>query len=346
MYFANAFALISLLGMVCMHFSISASAQPLQRFEFEENLMGTMFRVVLYAQARPWAQSAAGAAFARIAALDQVMSDYREDSELRRLCLKAGEGPVPISADLFQVLRESQRWSKLTEGAFDCTVGPLTQLWRRSRRQRELPSPERLAQALNTTGFEKLILDPRRRTAQLLCRGMRLDLGAIGKGFAADEALRLLKKMGANRALVVAGGEMAASAPPPGKQGWKILIAPLNSSSLESREFLLLKHAAVSTSGDAEQFVEIEGQRFSHILDPKTGLGLKGRRSVSVIAPRGAISDALATALNVMGREKGFGLIESLPGLAAFYMEDTEMGVLRAASKRWDRFKAAPNLKD
>lgn len=341
-----AFAWACVLGLFCLHFSISASAEPLQRFEFEKNLMGTMFRLVFYAHSTPLAQSEAEAAFARIAELDQVMSDYKEESELSRLCLKAGEGPVAISADLFQILQESQQWSRLTEGAFDCTVGPLTQLWRRSRRQHELPSPERLAQALNVTGFEKLILDPRLRTAQLLSRGMRLDLGAIGKGYAADEALRLLKRMGANRALVVAGGEMAAGAPPPGKKGWKILIAPLTPSSHQSRDFLLLKHAAVSTSGDAEQFVEIQGQRYSHILDPKTGLGLKGRRSVSVIAPRGAVSDALSTALNVMGREKGLKLIESLPGLAAYYMEANENGVIRRASRRWDKFKAPSNLGD
>lgn len=175
---------------------------------------------------------------------------------------------------------------------------------------------------------------------------MRLDLGAIGKGFAADEALRLLRKMGSNRALVVAGGEMAAGSPPPGKKGWKILIAPLNSSNQESQEFLLLKHAAVSTSGDSEQYVEIQGQRYSHILDPKTGLGLKGRRSVSVIAPRGAVSDALATALNVMGREKGLRLIESLPGLAAFFVEATEKGVIRTTSKGWVEYEAPSSLKD
>jgi FAD:protein FMN transferase len=335
--------------LTCVHLiigvfiSTTVSARPLQRFEFEKNLMGTKFRLLFYAPTGQKAQSSADRVFARLDHLDQVMSDYKADSELMRLSRQAGHGPIPISPDLFQVLREAQKWAQATNGAFDCTLGTLTQLWRRTRRQQELPSPERLAAALTASGHENLILDPRRRTACLLILGMRLDLGAIGKGFAASEALRLLKQLGANRALVVAGGEMAAGAPPPGKNGWKIQIAPLTSSGQEPGKYLLLKNAAVSTSGDAEQYVELQGRRYSHILDPKTGLGLPSHRSVSVIAPRGATSDALATALNVMGTEKGLKLIESMPKLAAFFVEATEAGITATESKNWKKFEAPLN---
>jgi FAD:protein FMN transferase len=329
--------------IIGMFLSTTVSARPLQRFEFQKNLMGTKFRLLFYASAGQKAQSFADRVFARLDHLDQVMSDYKADSELMQLCSQAGHGPIPISPDLFQVLQQAQKWAQATNGAFDCTLGTLTQLWRRTRRQHELPSPERLAAALTASGHENLILDPRRRTACLLIPGMRLDLGAIGKGFAASDALRLLKQLGANRALVVAGGEMAAGAPPPGKRGWKIKIDPLTTSSQEPRKFILLKNAAVSTSGDAEQYVELQGRRYSHILDPKTGLGLSSRRTVSVIAPHGATSDALATALNVMGTEKGLKLIESRPKLAAFFAEATATGITATESKNWKKFETSPD---
>jgi FAD:protein FMN transferase len=318
-----------------LFFSIPLWSQTLDRYEFTRDLMGTRFRLILYTSSQEKAQDAARASFARLEELDHIMSDYKSDSELMLLCQKAGSGPVPVSPDLFRVLQEAQHWAKQTGGAFDCTVGPMVQLWRRSRRQKELPDPDHLAKALSLSGHQKLRLDPTHHTTRLLLAGMRLDLGGIGKGFASDEVLRLLKKRGIRRAMVVAGGEMAAGDPPPGKPGWWVEVAPLESALPASPRFVLLRQAAISTSGDASQFVEIGGVRYSHILDPRTGLGLTGRRSVSVMAPRGSTSDALATALNVLGPDRGMNLVNSLKNVSALFLEATPQGLRDFHSKHW-----------
>lgn len=310
------------------------SGQSLQtRFEFSQPHMGTTFRIVVYANDMASANQATDAAFARIAQLDLIMSDYRETSELMQLCQKAGGPPVKVSAELFRVLSESQRLAQRSEGAFDITVGPIVRLWRRSRRTRELPDPERLAQALELVGYDKLCLDEKARTARLLKPGMLLDVGGIAKGYAADEALTVLKRHGIHNALVAAGGDIAVSNPPPGTDGWKVAIASLEPGN--NPPTLLLRNAAVSTSGDAEQHVTINGKRYSHIVDPKTGLGLTGRSSVTVVAPNGMTADGLDTAVSVTGPDRGLQLIDRTEGTAALIMQAAPDGIRTFESKRW-----------
>jgi thiamine biosynthesis lipoprotein len=297
--------------------------------------MGTLFRIICYAPGADVAAGASNAAFERIAKLDDIMSDYRPASQLMLLCQRSGGPPVEISEDLFHVLAESQIVAERSGGAFDITVGPVVRLWRRARRRREMPDPLRLAQALQLVGRDKVQLDKMARSARLTRKGMLLDLGGIAKGYAADEALKVLKHYGIERALVAAGGDIAVSTPPPGKRGWKIGISSLESSSQPPRQFLLLQDAAVSTSGDAEQYVEIGGKRYSHIVDPKTGIGLIGHSRVTVIAPNGTASDSLATAVSVLGPEKGLALIEATEGTAALILQMTEQGLRSFCSKRW-----------
>lgn len=312
------------------------------RFEFRQARMGTQFRIVLYAPDAPTANRASSAAFDRTAELDDIMSDYRPSSELMLLCQRGGGPPVKVSHDLFYVLAKSQEVAKQSNGAFDITVGPIVRLWRRARRRHELPEAENLAQALELVGYNNLRLDPTARTAQLLKPGMLLDLGGIAKGYAADEALRVLKQHGIDRALVAAGGDIAVSGPPPGRTGWRIGIAPLvpldeakTESKIQNRKskiengkdqtrYISLRDAAVSTSGDAEQHVEVGGIRYSHIINPKTGVALTGRSSVTVIAPDGITADSLATAVSVLGPEPGLRLIEALPGTAVLIVQQVE----------------------
>jgi thiamine biosynthesis lipoprotein len=297
--------------------------------------MGTQFRIVFYAPDEAAAKKAADAAFARIAHLDDTMSDYKETSELMALGRQAGGPPVKVSDDLFRVLAASQKVARRSDGAFDVTIGPVVRLWRRARRQRELPAPQRLAAARELVGYEKLILNEQARTARLLKKGMLLDLGGIAKGFAADEAQAVLKQHGIRSALVAAGGDIVVSGPPPGSPGWRIGIAPLDAPDKPPTRQLVLKDAAVSTSGDAEQFVEINGKRYSHIVDPKTGVGLLGRNSVTVVAPNGMTSDSLATAVSVLGPAKGIELIDTTEGTAALVIQAAETGESVIESKRW-----------
>lgn len=292
----------------------------LQRFEQVQPHMGTQFAIALYAADEATAQQAFEAAFRRIGELDDCMSDYDATSELSRLS-KASPTPAPVHAsdDLWNVLVASQELARRSEGAFDVTVGPLTQLWRRSRRQKELPSPERFEEARDAVGYQHLRLHASDHTVELLKPNMRLDLGGIAKGYAGDEALKAIAGFGVTRALVNASGGLSVSDPPPGEKGWKVGVAPLEPEADPSR-VLLLANCGIATSGDAWQFVEIDGVRYSHIIDPQTGLGLTTRNSVTVIAPSGALSDGLATALCVLGPEKGVSLIESTPDAAALYV--------------------------
>jgi thiamine biosynthesis lipoprotein len=300
----------------------------LQRFEFTQPHMGTLFKIVFYASNAPSALRASQAAFDRIAELDRIMSDYQPSSELMQVSQQAGGPPARISDDLYRVLSAAQEIAQRSEGAFDITVGPVVRLWRRARRQHELPDPTRLAQALELVGYGKLRLDVRARTAQLLKPGMLLDLGGIGKGYAADETLRLLKQHGINRALVAAGGDIALGEPPPhaAAPGWTIAVASLDSPAQEPKRYVTLRNAGISTSGDLEQHVDIDGTRYSHIVDPKTGRAKTGRVSVTVIAPDDTTADALATAVCVLGLERGLKLIKSMPQTRALICQQTDGG--------------------
>jgi thiamine biosynthesis lipoprotein len=297
--------------------------------------MGTQFRLVLYTPDEPSANAASRAAFDRIAQLDAMLSDYKPDSELMQLCAKAGGPPVPLSDELFFVLSRSQDLAKRTDGAFDVTVGPVVRLWRRARRQHKLPEDDRLAQARELIGHANLRLDEQSRTVQLLKKGMQLDLGGIAKGYAADEAMIVLKKHGIARALVAASGDIVLSAPPPGEAGWTIGIAALEDGDKPPHEFLVLHDAAISTSGDTEQFVEIAGTRYSHIIDPRTGSALTERMHVTVVAPNGITADSLATAVSVLGPERGLKFVESEVGVAALIVKATERGQQVFASRKF-----------
>jgi len=325
--------LLAAATLVCL-----GNEPTLQRFTFTERHMGTLFEIVLYAPSEQVARDAARAAFARIAELDGIMSDYRAASELMQLSKKAGGPPVPVSADLFDILARAREISRLSGGAFDVTVGPLVRLWRRARRTRRLPDPEELARARARVGYDKVRLDAKERTVQLTVDGMLLDLGAIAKGYAAEAVLEVLRHYGITRALVAASGDIAAGDPPPGARGWKVAIAPLDKAATESR-FVLLQHAAVSTAGDAEQFVEIDGKRYSHIVDPHTGLGLTRRSSATVVARDGTTSDGLDTAVSVLGTRKGLALVEGVDGAALLYVERTAKGLEVVASKRFKEYE-------
>lgn len=315
-----AYAGFALLGLMAGGRTPLAGEPAVQRFEFVEVHMGADFRLVFYAPDADSANRAAQAAFERVAELDALLSDYEPDSELMQLCARAGQGrAVPVSKDLWHVLERSQQLAKATDGAFDVTVGPLVRLWRQARRTRKLPDPQALQQARQAVGFELVRLLPECQSVELKQPHMRLDLGGIAMGYAADEALRVLREHGMPCALVDASGDVVVGDAPPDSAGWRIGVAPLEADQPPQR-YLLLSHAAVTTSGDAFQHVEIAGQRYSHIIDPATGLGLTERRSVTVIAPDGITADSLATALCVLGPERGLKFIQKMSGVEALFL--------------------------
>jgi FAD:protein FMN transferase len=313
-----------------------AAAPRLARYEFSLPQMGTGARIVVFASSEEAARQSASAGFARIEALDAVMSDYREDSEVAALGRRAGTGPVRVSEDLFRVLTASQSVSTGSSGAFDVTVGPITRLWRRARRLGEFPDPARLQTARALTGRDKLILNPRERTVTLREPGMQLDLGGIAKGFAADEVVAVLRRHGITSALVAIGGDIVAMDAPPGLDGWTVAVADLRGDV--APRSILLRDAAVSTSGDSEQWVEIGGVRYSHIIDPRTGAPLTRRSSVTVVAPTGTLSDALATSVSVLGPREGLKLVERTSGAAASITIADPDTVRTETSSDWDKW--------
>jgi thiamine biosynthesis lipoprotein len=307
--------------------------------------MGVDTKLVVYTADEAHARTACRAAFDRIAELEQIMSDYRPTSELMQLCAKSGGPPVPISPDLHRVLSTGQQIAAQSQGAFDMTLGPLTQLWRATRKSQQLPSLETLQEARSRTGYQNLLVLPSQLatgnwqlatsppTAQLLQPNMLLDLGGIAKGDAGDQALATLHHHGIPSALYQAGGDIVLSNPPPNTQGWTITIphspddefkgqaATGNGqakdqggpsslpSSLAPRpsplapspsSTLLLSNCAISTSGDTTQHVTIDNTRYSHLLDPRTGLGLTTRTLATVIAPKGLLADPLSKAASLL----------------------------------------------
>lgn len=299
--------------------------------------MGTLFTITLYAPDQTAAEAAARDAFQRVEALDQVMSDYAADSELMRLCDRPYGRPVPVSADLFNVLKLSQRMSELSGGAFDVTVGPYVRLWRMARKKKLLPTENQIAALRPSVGWQKIQLDSRARTVTLLAPNMKLDLGGIGKGYAADEAMRVLNRHGIRCAVVAASGDIAVGDAPPGERGWKIGIAAIDAGANRITRTVILHNAGISTSGDSEQFVEIAGVRYSHIVNPVTGLGLINRIQDTVIGPDATTTDSLDTTVNLLGVQRGLALVESLPGTAALIITGHEGRVESFPSRRFSQ---------
>lgn len=325
-----------LLAAGCAHGPSPASRTPaLARFEFTRPQMGVPFRIVVYAPHETAASNATEAAFGRVAALNAILSDYDPDSEISRLCRDTPAGqPVRVSPELAWMLERSLALSRATDGAFDVTVGPLANLWRRARRQGQLPSESLLQEARARTGWRHLDFDARSRTVTLRVPGMRLDFGAIAKGYAADEALRVLTGHGCPRALVAAAGDVRAGEAPPEAPGWKVELGATDATNSPPARVLFLRHAAVATSGDLFQRLEIGGRRYSHILDPRTGIGLTDHSLVSVIARDGTTADSLATAVSVLGPDRGLALVEKTRGAAALILRAPGAGLETYESRR------------
>ncbi len=281
--------------------------------------MGTEFRLIVESIDAVQAQAALDAAAQRLEALNASLSDYIATSELVRLSSAAGRGHWHLlQDDLWKVLSWGNELARQSQGAFDMTVGPLTRLWRVSRRRGKLPSPVRLTAAMDATGYRFLELDEARQRGRLLRPHMRLDLGGIAKGYAVDEALMTLRAHGILTALVDGGGDLRVMGRPRQHNGWRIEIDDLAGHQTKTPRHLTIENGAVATSGDLYQSIRLGEREFSHIIDPKTGLGLEFRRSVTVVAPTAMTADALASAISVLPVDASRALLtRHYPGCAA-----------------------------
>lgn len=322
---------------------VVATADDLQRYTGTCRSMGVAWTVSLYAPSATAAEEAVAAAHAEVRRLEQVLSDYLPDSELSQLSATAPtQSPVSVGDDLWQVLTRSVFLRNASGGAFDPTVGPLTTLWRRARRSGRLPLPERLAGARRAVGPDTLVLNPGNQAVALTRPGMRLDLGGIGMGYAIDRALNVLRDRGITAAMIDASGDIGVTGPPPGTAGWRVEVDPLGrrgsrqaTADKSDPLVLTLADAAVTTSGDAFQAVEIDGVRYSHIVDPRTGLGVVGGSGVTVVAADATTADALATTLSVLGPTAGLPLVEQTPAAAARFVTLQAGKPVATESSRW-----------
>lgn len=278
--------------------------------------MGVDARLVVYAPTKKVAEDACTSAFAKMAELDTMMSDYRVNSELNRLCEKSGGPEVVVSQDLFKVLKFSLEVSRQTQGFFDVTVGPSVRLWRKARKDGVLPDMAEIVKARNLVGWKNIKLDKRKRAVRLALKGMQLDLGGIAKGYCDDEVQKVLKKFGIKSALVEMGGDIVVSKPPPGQDGWIIRVP--NAGSDDKPVDMHLSNCAISSTGDTEQFAVIGGTRYSHVIDPHTGGPVTNRVQATVIAKRGLISDPLSKGFTFLDAKGQARLLRAYPGTRAF----------------------------
>jgi len=284
-------------------------------------VMGTFARVVAIAQNQKTADRCIQTAFEKLQYVDRTMSGHDSDSQLSKVNREAFEKPVCVDQTLFEVIASAADYSKKTDGAFDITIGPVIELWRDAEKTGKKPTDEQIAAAHKKVGSEKLTLDPEKKTIRFKVQGMTLDLGGIAKGYAIDLAIKAMRQNGAMGGMVDVGGDIrcfGVSKNP--KQPWRIgLQDPENNGNILM--ILQIDDMAVATSGDYQRFVIINGEKYSHIINPATSFSAKDFSSVSVISKTAIDADALATAVTVMGIEKGLELIESLPQTEAILID-------------------------
>jgi FAD:protein FMN transferase len=289
------------------------------RMEASVEAMGSAYSIVAYDEDRYALQAGVDAAFDEVRRLDALMSNYKPASELSKINQLAADHPVVVSQETFDLLSACLEYSRLSDGAFDITVGDLMKVWGFYKGSGHMPKPGEVRDALKTVGWRKVRLDPEHRTVFFTEKGVELDPGGIGKGYAVDRMVAILKHK-VRSALVTAGGSsIYGFGAPPGETGWPIDIRnPFDESKPEAE--VVLKDQSMSTSGSYEKFFTADGKIYSHIMDPRTGFPATGMISVSVIASRTLDSEAWTKPFFINGRD--WASKHQPPGVRVFLCED------------------------
>lgn len=328
-------------GTICPRGTIyppGDTTQAPKKYSFTRPEMGSPFTITIETTDSSAAANAAAAAFHLADSLNTILSDYIDSSEINRLSATSGQGrSVPVSPPLFDILQRAQEAAVLTSGAYDITVGPVVRLWRKARKTGVPPTQTDIAQALQNTGYNHLHFDSTSHTVLLEKRGMQLDVGGLGKGFVASAALSLLRSQGYPVAMVNAGGKIVTG-DAPAAGSWIIGInAPGQKEQLLSL-YLSLHNNSVATSGDLYQYIEWQGKRYSHIIDPRTGIGLTRRRNVTAIATDGTTADWLATACSILSWRESLKLLKRIPGAALLVTEIKGGKIIQKTSVNFKKY--------
>ncbi len=295
-------------------------------------VMGSRMEVKLHCSNESRCQRAINDAHLEVRRLDHVFSNYRSDSVLAYVHDQAVDGRVSVPRDFIDLVEKSILYSKLTGGAFDITVGTIFELWKKSARRGVLPDSEMLRNAQRCVGFEKICVFPNKGKLELNPPCVRLDFGAIGKGYAVDRVVEILRTQGINTGIINFGGTVYAMDAPPGAEGWVVGVEdPGRRNKFLSK--VRLPNMALSTSGDYKKYFEIDGKRYSHIIDPRTAKPASSVSLVTVISSSATEADALATGLVVIELDKSIELLESHTTVGAMIMgiEGDEYGVYKSS---------------
>ena len=312
-------------------------------------IMGTFAEVSIYSNNEKTAGNAIEGALNEMERMDRIMSNYKNDSELSKVNKKAAKSPVPCNEELLDVIEQSQYYSELSGGAFDITVSPIVALWGFFSEKGHVPSDKEIEKVLPAVSYKNIVInksnDPKKpATIFLKNTQTQIDLGAIGKGYAVDKALEIIRKCGIDNGCINLGGNIYVMGTPPDKNAWKIGVQHPRDGN-EILGYLELKNEATATSGDYERFFEFNGKRYSHIINPRTGRPVSGVLATTIIAPTGTKVDALSTIVFVLGREKGMELIKKIPNADAMIAYEEKDGKIAMDMTQGfkDKFKKIGN---
>ncbi|EPR69450.1 FAD:protein FMN transferase [Cyclobacterium qasimii] len=284
-------------------------------------LMGSRFDITVVAEDSITAKDYIDSAIEEIDRIEKLISSWDENSQTSEINKFAGIKPVKVEAELFSLIERAIMISKLTDGAFDISYASMDKIWKFDGSMKKMPSEEDIRASVAKVGYTKILLDKDKLTVFLKIRGMKIGFGAIGKGYAADMAKQLLVAKGVSSGIINASGDMNSWGQQVDGSEWKVAITnPLNKNKVFA--LLPINNGAVVTSGDYEKYVDFNGKRYSHIIDPRTGYPSIGIISVTVFAPKAELADALATSVFVMGKEAGLDRINQLPNIECIIIDD------------------------
>lgn len=294
--------------------------QQLERYESIDYKMGTTWKIIIYTTDEPTAEAAFEACWTRIDELNHIFSDYEAISEATTLSHTSGKDSwIDVSEDMWTVLTFSNNLSKLTDGAFDVTIGPLSKLWRRAIRQQEYPKQEYLAKAQSSVAYKLIDYDTAQERVKLLKSDMQLDFGGVAKGYTVDAVYKALEGLGIEHMLVDGGGDMRVSKAKPDGERWLVRLG-------ERRDSLYLSDQSIATSGDRFKHLRFDGKRYAHIVHPQAGVGVENMNNITVLAADCMTADALASAISIVGQEEGKELIKHYNN--SFFYITTSNGVI------------------
>ena len=310
--------ILVLMSLFLSNFILSAQ----KSYSESSILMGSSFEITVVALDEDFAKESLAIAKKEIIRIENLISSWDQKSETSRINRNAGIAAVEVSKELFDLIFRAQQISKLSSGAFDLTFAAIDKLWNFDGRESEMPNPDTLKASVFNIGYQLIELDEESLTVFLPKKGMKIGFGAIGKGYAADSAKQLLVERGVLGGIINASGDMNTWGTKPDGSSWTIgIVNPMNNKKVFS--WFSLEHNAVVTSGDYEKFTQINGRRYSHIIDPRTGIPSQGIVSCTIFAGKAELADAIATAIFVMGVESGLFLIDQLPDIEAILIDDS-----------------------